>query len=141
MKTTRIIFWVATGALSMMMAFSAVAYLTQDEIKQAFLQLGFPDFFRIELAIAKLIGVAVLLLPFSGRIKEWAYAGFAITFVSAVIAHLAGGLPIPTLLMPGIAIALLTVSYVTFHKLKNDNGKSLIQSKIERAGKVEPIPS
>lgn len=123
------------------MAFSAFAYFNEDEIKQAFLHLGFPDFFRIELAIAKLIGVAVLLLPLAGRIKEWAYAGFAITFISAVVAHLAGGLPVSTLLMPAIAITLLTVSYVTFHKLKSKHEKSLTQSKVESVGKVEPIPS
>jgi len=141
MKTTKIVYWTATGALSMMMAFSAFAYLTQDEIKQAFLQLGFPGFFRIELAIAKLIGVAVLVLPLSGRIKEWAYAGFAITFISAVVAHVAGGLPASTLFMPAIAIILLAVSYVTFHKLKDGNGKSLTQSNLDSVGKVEAIPS
>jgi hypothetical protein len=35
------------------------------------------------------VGVALLLLPMvPARLKEWAYAGFAINLVSAIIAHL-----------------------------------------------------
>ena len=57
---------------------------------QAFTRLGFPSGdFRLELSIAKLVGVAVLLVPLiPARLKEWAYAGFAINLISAIIAHL-----------------------------------------------------
>lgn len=56
---------------------------------QAFARLGFSSsFFRVELSLAKLVGVLVLLLPiFPARLKEWAYAGFVINLVSALIAH------------------------------------------------------
>jgi hypothetical protein len=37
------------------------------------------------------LGVVLLLAPVPARLKEWAYAGFAITLVSALIAHLAVG--------------------------------------------------
>ena len=51
--------------------------------------MGFPDYFRIELAIAQLIGAFALILPMvSNRIKEWAYAAFTIVFISATTAHL-----------------------------------------------------
>ena len=36
-------------------------------------------------------GVVVLLAPVPARLKEWAYAGFAITLGSALIAHFAVG--------------------------------------------------
>lgn len=57
---------------------------------QAFAHLGFPNrYFRIELSLAKLAGVAALLIPLvPARVKEWAYAGFAINVVSAVITHI-----------------------------------------------------
>jgi len=57
---------------------------------QAFTRLGFTSsYFRLELSLAKLVGVALLLLPMvPARLKEWAYAGFAINLVSAIIAHL-----------------------------------------------------
>jgi hypothetical protein len=45
----------------------------------------------VELALAKLLGVALLLAPVPARLKEWAYAGFAFTLGSALIAHLAVG--------------------------------------------------
>lgn len=53
------------------------------------LQMSFPAYFRVELSWAKLLGVALMLAP--ARVKEWVYAGFAITIASALIAHLAVG--------------------------------------------------
>jgi len=35
-------------------------------------RLGFPDYFRVELALAKLLGVLALLVPVGPRLKEWA---------------------------------------------------------------------
>ena len=45
----------------------------------------------MELAWAELLGVVLLLAPVPARLKEWAYAGFAITLGSALIAHFAVG--------------------------------------------------
>ena len=61
------------------------------QVAEAFSHLGYPAYFRVELSWAKLLGVVVLLAPVPSRLKEWAYAGFAITLVSALIAHLAVG--------------------------------------------------
>ncbi len=91
MKTTKIIYWTTTGILALMMCFSAYMYFTKPEIKEAFHYLGFPDYFRVELAVAKLAGAVLLLAPVWQRLKEWVYAGFGIVFVSAFIAHLASG--------------------------------------------------
>jgi DoxX-like protein len=60
-------------------------------VAEAFTHLGFPDYFRMELSWAKLFGVVLLLAPVPARLKEWAYAGFAITLGSALIAHLSVG--------------------------------------------------
>jgi hypothetical protein len=45
----------------------------------------------VELAWAKLIGMVVLLAPVGRRLKEWAYAGFAINVASALVAHFSMG--------------------------------------------------
>ena len=63
---------------------------------EQFIHLGFPDYFRVELSWAKLLGVVLLLAPAPARrsflrLREWAYAGFAINLASALIAHLAVG--------------------------------------------------
>jgi hypothetical protein len=60
-------------------------------VAEAFAHLGVPAYFRVELSVAKLLGIAVLLAPAPARLKGWAYAGFAIDLGSAIIAHLAVG--------------------------------------------------
>jgi len=116
MKTIKITYWTATVIIALMMVFTAYSYFTSPQIAQAFQHLGFPDYFRVELAIAKLIGAIVLLAPIASRIKEWAYAGFGITFISAFIAHAASGDKAGVVMTP-IFLALLAVSYIAWHKL------------------------
>ena len=86
-----IAYWAVTAIFCLQIGFTAYAQLRVPEVSQAFTHLGFPAWFRVELSWAKLIGVAVLLAPLPARLKEWAYAGFAIDLGSAVIAHLAVG--------------------------------------------------
>jgi hypothetical protein len=84
-------FWIATALFCLQIGFTAYAQLRLPVVAEAFAHLGFPDYFRVELAWAKLLGVVVLLAPVAARLKEWAYAGFAITLVSALIAHFSVG--------------------------------------------------
>jgi hypothetical protein len=84
-------FWTVTALFCLQMGFTAYAQLRLPEVAEAFTHLGFPGYFRVELASAKLLGVALLLAPVPARLKEWAYAGFAIDLGSALIAHLAVG--------------------------------------------------
>jgi len=86
-----IAFWIATVLLCLQMSFTAYAQLRLPQVAEAFTRLGFPAYFRVELSWAKILGVVLLLAPVPARLKEWAYAGFAITLGSALIAHLALG--------------------------------------------------
>ena len=115
-KTIKTIYWISTALVSLMMTFSAYSYLTNETIKQAFHHLGFPDYFRVELAVAKILGAVLLLLPIKGQWKEWAYAGFVFTFVSAFIAHTASGDPINNRVGPVVFLIVLLLSYFTCHK-------------------------
>ena len=125
MKKNNIIYWVTTGLLGLMMTFSAYSYLTNPEIMAAFKHLGFPDYFRIELAAAKFLGVLVLLIPqIPNKIKEWAYAGFGITFISAAIGHLSSGDPVSVAIMPVIFLAVLVVSNIYLYK--KNTGKAVL---------------
>lgn len=122
MKVLKISYWLSTALFSLMMAFSAYAYVTQPEVKQGFVHLGFPDYFRIELAVAKLLGAVILLAPVATRFKEWAYAGFGIVVISAFIAHIAAGDPLSMRLGPVFALALLLASYFTHYKKQQPAG-------------------
>jgi hypothetical protein len=90
-KATTIIYWIVTVLFCLQMSFTAYAQLQLPQVAEAFSHLGFPGYFRVELSWAKLLGVVLLLAPVPARLKEWAYAGFAITLVSALIAHFSLG--------------------------------------------------
>jgi hypothetical protein len=90
-RGTVIGFWIATAIFCLQIGFTAYAQLRLPQVAAMFSHLGFPTYFRVELSWAKLLGVVLLLAPVSPRLKEWAYAGFAITLASALIAHLALG--------------------------------------------------
>src|SRR4029434_905973 len=84
-------FWIVTALFCLQIGFTAYAQLSLPQVAEAFTRLGFPDYFRVELAWSKLVGVVLLLAPAPARLKEWAYAGFAITLGSALLSHLAVG--------------------------------------------------
>jgi hypothetical protein len=84
-------FWIITALFCLQMGFTAYAQLCLPQVAEAFTHFGFPAYFRVELAWAKLLGVVLLLAPVPARLKEWAYAGFAINLGSAIIAHRAVG--------------------------------------------------
>ena len=84
-------FWIVTTLFCLQIAFTAYAQLHLPQVAEAFIHLGFPAYFRVELSWAKLLGVLLLLAPVPARLKEWAYAGFAINLGSALIAHLSVG--------------------------------------------------
>lgn len=87
----KLAYWTVTPLFCLQMSFTAYAQLRLPQVAEAFAHLGFPSYFRVELALAKFVGVVLVLAPVPARLKEWAYAGFAITLVSALIAHLAVG--------------------------------------------------
>jgi hypothetical protein len=90
-KVRTVAYWSVTVLLCLQIGFTAYAQLRLPQVAEAFTRLGFPDYFRVELSWAKLLGVALILAPVSAWLKEWAYAGFAITLASALIAHVAVG--------------------------------------------------
>ncbi|PST83134.1 DoxX family protein [Pedobacter yulinensis] len=118
MKTLKITYWVSTGIIVLMMLFSVYNYLSAPAMKQGFEHLGFPDWFRVELAIAKLLGLLALGIPgVPARVKEWAYAGFSINFISAFLAHNQAGDPAQHQVTPLVILLILVVSYVCHVKL------------------------
>lgn len=119
MKRMKITYWISTSIVALAMTFSAYSYLTKPEIAAGFHHLGYPDYFRVELAIAKFIGAILLLAPVPARLKEWTYSGFTIVFISAFIAHIASGDPLNYRIMPIITLGILMLSYVSYHRFKS----------------------
>lgn len=119
MKKDKIIFWTTTAIIALMMVFSGFSYFTNEQMKDAFVHLGFPDYFRLQLGTSKLLGAILLILPMvKGKIKEFTYFGFALTFISAIIAHFASGDPLSLAIMPSIFLVILSASYFYYNKLQ-----------------------
>jgi hypothetical protein len=102
------------------MVFSAINFNLANPLgpmKGAFTHLGFPSYFRIELTAAKALGVLALLIPGVPRkAKEFAYVGFAITLISASIAHFSVGDSPSFVLDPLLFLGALITSYFYFDK-------------------------
>jgi hypothetical protein len=84
-------FWVVTAIFCLQIGFTAYAQLALPQVADAFAHFGFPDYFRVQLAWAKLLGILVLLAPAPARLKEWAYGAFALNIAFAITAHIAVG--------------------------------------------------
>src|SRR5438874_3240803 len=84
-------FRIVTALFCLQIGFTAYAQLRLSQVAEAFRHLGFPAYFRVELSWAKLLGVVLMLAPVPARVREWAYAGFAINIASALIAHISVG--------------------------------------------------
>ncbi|MGA7856583.1 MAG: DoxX family protein [Terracidiphilus sp.] len=118
-KANTIFYWISTALFCLEMSFTAY-YELLPQGAQAFIRLGFDaGSFRLELSLAKLVGAAVLLIPvLPARLKEWAYAGFAINLVSAVIAHLSIS-DQPAALAPSMITSVFWgLSYFFWRRLK-----------------------
>ena len=109
-------FWIVTALFCLQIGFTAYAQLNLPQVAEAFTHLGFPDYFRVELAWAKLLGVMLLLAPVPARLKEWAYAGFAIDIASALIAHFALGDAPPVWIWAAGTGALWGLSYLFWRR-------------------------
>ena len=121
-KRDRIIYWTTTGIVSAVMVFSIINFTFLDGFpfpEGGFVHLGLPNYFRVELTIAKMLGLAALLIPrVPAKIKEFAYFGFGITLVSAAIAHFSSGdarISVLFVLDPLVFLALLGISYFYFN--------------------------
>jgi hypothetical protein len=117
-KAKTIVYWIVTTLFCLQMGFTAYAQLRLPQVAEAFTHLGFPAYFRVELSWAKFLGVALMLAPVPVRLKEWAYAGFAINLASALIAHLSVG-DGPAAWGPSAATGVLWgLSYYFWHRLQ-----------------------
>ena len=119
MKKYKIMFWVATIIIFLGEGIIPIATMHSAMSIQGITSLGYPVYFVTMLSILKFIGALMLIIPqVSGRIKEWAYAGFGIDFLCAFISIWVvfgfGGMVV----LPLVAMALLVISYMSYHKIK-----------------------
>ena len=125
-KALTVVYWIFTGLFCLEMLFTAYyELLVMPQAAEAFTRLGFSAAsFRIELSWAKVLGVAALIVPMvPARIKEWAYAGFAINLISALIAHLSIHDRLAALVPSSLTSVLWILSYYSSRRLQAMSAK------------------
>ena len=117
MKQNNLIYWISTSLIFLMEGVMPALTGHTEMAVEGIRHLGFPDCFRIELTVFKVIGALVLILPMVPvRIKEWAYAGFGIVLISAFVGHsVVDGINFQSF-MPLIFLVILVISNVTLHR-------------------------
>ena len=111
--TNRVVYRTSTAIIAVVMSFSIYMMFAA-----SWQRLGFPTYLRSELVVAKLLGLAALLLPgVPARVREWAYAGFAIVLASASIAHASSGDGWVHAIEPLGFLCVLLISNTTWHRL------------------------
>lgn len=113
-KTNKIIYRSSTVFVAMFSILGAWGLLAAPFFIDTVHAMGYPAYFRISLAVFKILGGVALLIPIPARMKEWAYAGIGINVISAVISFSAIHAPAASFISPLIALVVLIISYVYF---------------------------
>lgn len=118
MKKEAIIYW-STTILIFLFEGVMPAFTSQTEMaKEGIRHLGYPEYFGVALAIFKVLGAIILVLPkFPLRMKEWAYAGFGFDFIFAGISLAVVDGMNAMVFFPVFTMIILGISYVYYYKL------------------------
>ncbi|MHA7944431.1 DoxX family protein [Formosa sp. 3Alg 14/1] len=111
MKRNKIIFYVSTGLLTLILLFSVYMYFFKHEaVAKMFTNFGYPTYIIYPYAVAKLLGLMAIWNSKFTTLKEWAYSGFFFAFILAFFAHymIGDGGQMTAL----VALILLIVSYI-----------------------------
>jgi hypothetical protein len=120
MKTTKIIYWVTTSFIFIMDGVIPAFTSNSELAKQGIAHLGYPDYLRVMLMFFKIAGGLGIILPFvKGRVKEWVYAGYGISFIGAFVSLAATDGFTGQTFVPIFALAILATSYICYHKLQS----------------------
>lgn len=108
-KSKKVIFWIATGLLTLILLATIGNSIFNSGFSQRFAKLGYPTYLIVPLMIAKTLGIFFIWTN-TKILKEWAYAGFFFLFMLALLAEIHAS--DTDYISPILALALLAISYV-----------------------------
>ena len=120
MKKNKIIYWVSTLIIVIVMLLGGVVDILQpDDFASNVSALGYPLYFFVLLGVCKVIGALLLVIPkVPLKLKELAYAGFLFDLVFAALSHIAIG-ETTEIAAPVLFLVVLFVSYRYWNKINN----------------------
>jgi hypothetical protein len=119
MKKLNLTYWIITALFSAFMIFSSYGGITlmPEAVAMLHEHLGYPLYFIQLISWAKVVGAIAILLPMvPARVKEWAYFGFFIDLMAAIVSFAAVGDPISNWAPMFLFVAVLVWAYVLHHK-------------------------
>ncbi len=115
-KKLSLIYWISTGLLALFIL-PGIFFINSPVATAGTTHLGIPHWLAMEIGIGHFIGGLIIVLPFiSSRIKEWAYVGLGIKYISAIIAHLVIDGFVADSFSPLLILAITVVSYMAHHR-------------------------
>jgi len=88
MKLLSVLYWITTILIGVVFLYSAQMYFFNTEMVQGFFKsFNYPEYLVIPLAVAKFLGIVVIVWRKSQWLTEWAYAGFFFDLILASVAH------------------------------------------------------
>ncbi len=118
MKKFKITFWTTTMIIALFEGGGSILTYGSPMAVAGITHLGYPVYFVTLIGAFKVLGALALVIPqVPVRVKEWAFAGFGIDFISASVSiAVVDGLGFGAF-FPLIFLGLLIASYVSYHKL------------------------
>ncbi|MBL7981782.1 MAG: DoxX family protein [Flavobacteriales bacterium] len=119
MKRLNTTYWIITALFSAFMIFSSYGGITlmPEAVAMLHEHLGYPLYFIRLISFAKVLGAIAILLPMvPARVKEWAYFGFFIDLLAAIVSFAAVGDPVAQWAPMFLFVGVLVWAYVLHHK-------------------------
>ena len=118
MKKDKIIYWTTTGIIFLLEGDMTALTSHTQMAKDGVTHLGYPLYFLTLLAAFKVVGALALVYPKTPQyVREWAYAGFGIVFISAFVSHIAVDGFTGAVMFPLVMFAILATSYIYSKKV------------------------
>lgn len=119
MKRLLLTYWIVSALFSAFMLFSSFGGITlmPEAVAMLHEHLGYPLYFIQLISWAKVAGAIAILLPMvPARVKEWAYFGFFIDLVAAIVSFAAVGDPFAQWAPMFLFVAFLLWAYWLHHR-------------------------
>ena len=119
-KTIKTLYWVSTIFIAVLMLLDGYGGVTQQVAGQEVIKhLGYPLYVLIIFGAAKILGAIAIVQTKYKTLKEWAYAGFAFTFIGASASRALAGDGPGEIIFPLVVLAVLLIPYFLWKKYES----------------------
>ncbi|MBN1237199.1 MAG: DoxX family protein [Gammaproteobacteria bacterium] len=112
-------YWIATSLFALLLLMDGIGGLTHAQAGvESLTHLGYPLYLLDLIGAAKILAAIAIVQTRFVTIKEWAFAGFAISCVGALWSRMYVGDGFGLVILPVIFLAIMLVPYVLWKKVR-----------------------